>query len=218
MRNKSKIDRVGVRYGRLLVTGPAHKSGYQQYWFCRCDCGIEKAVQGGNLVSGHVQSCGCLVKERMAEQNKIHGQSRSRDGRPTLTYNSWHSMKQRCRDPNHDNWDEYGGRGITVCDRWLNSFENFLTDMGERPSSAYTLDRIKGSEGYEPGNVRWATAKEQQQNLRSNRIISFNGVAMNVTDAALAAGLPRNAVFKRLEAGWTEQRALTEPLQRSRPA
>ena len=148
-------DLSGLRFGRLTVK---HR---RTVWVCRCDCGAEKSFRPHSLTSGDALSCGCLTSARSGPSNSRfkHGWSHSR------TAQSWYNMKYRCYDPKHERFADYGGRGITVCDRWRNSFENFLADMGERPPRT-SLDRREVDGNYEPGNCRWATPAEQRQNQR----------------------------------------------------
>lgn len=166
---------VGERFGRLVVMRPEHP-GRQSTYIVRCDCGTEKIVQAQHLRNGHSQSCGCLRKELLLQIHTAHG-SCTREV-VTPTYTSWSAMKARCLRPGRENYKNYGGRGITVCDRWLgpNGFENFLADMGERPDGR-TLDRIDGDGHYEPGNCRWATSSEQNRNRRrwSKKIVAQPG-------------------------------------------
>lgn len=156
------IDLCGQRFGRLHVCHRASQSDRgRAVWVCFCDCGRSVHVAGHKLRSGHTQSCGCLQTEhstRMGRSNRVHGHGSP--GRHTPTYESWCAMRRRCN--NHNAWEygRYGGRGIDVCNRW-DSFEKFLTDMGERPEGT-TLDRYPDNDGnYEPGNCRWATPKQQ---------------------------------------------------------
>lgn len=152
---------AGQRFGRLLVGDQADRSATGEVrWHCRCDCGNETIVQGNNLKSGHIQSCGCLGDERRRENNRTHGLSKSR------TYRSWRAMRRRCFDHKYREFHLYGGRGISVCERWNASFEAFLADMGERPQGT-SIDRYPDVNGnYEPGNCRWATPLEQAHNKR----------------------------------------------------
>ena len=131
------------------------------YWECLCECGNKTIVSASYLRNGKIKSCGCLRKEG----NNTKHQHTSRSHTPSPTYSSWIKAKQRCNNPNVPNWVDYGGRGIKVCDRWLDSFENFLADMGERPDGT-TIDRINNDGNYEPGNCKWSTPKEQSNNRR----------------------------------------------------
>lgn len=158
------INLTGSRFGRLLVqhrTGTA-KNG-AALWRCVCDCGGTSETQSIALRSGRTRSCGCLVAEFKAlklRPARTHGHT---SGGISPTYNSWCAMRKRCQNEGANNYDIYGGRGIKVCDRWQ-KFENFLADMGERPT-AKTLDRYPNKDGnYEPSNCRWATWIEQAQN------------------------------------------------------
>lgn len=199
-------NRLGHRFGRLVIIATAESADPDQpRWLCRCDCGTEKSIQSGNLISGNIRSCGCLVVE-MRKAAGTHKQSR---GSPT--YRSWISMKQRCYNENHTNYPRYGGRGITVCERWRASFENFLTDMGPRPSLTHSLERTDNNGNYVPDNVVWATSDVQASNRSTQRVIDINGTKMSVTEAARQFNIPRGRLFGRLRRGWAVDRAISEP-------
>lgn len=154
------IEMAGATFGRLLVLERAGSGkGGKAQWRCRCDCGTEKVVSGDQLRSGKTASCGCRRNDSgpLASGFK-HG------GAGTTEYEIWSSMKKRCQNPNCRVYPRYGGRGITVCERWSNSFEAFYEDMGPRPSKRHSIDRINNDGNYEPGNCRWATQKEQAAN------------------------------------------------------
>lgn len=166
-----RIDIAGQRFGRLLVIdkGPSStgKNPLTQ-WNCVCDCGEARLVGTMNLVRGRAKSCGCLHKEIVGKNSIRHGLHNSG------AYKSWHAMLGRCQNKTNGAFPNYGGRGVVVCERWK-SFENFYADMGERPEGK-TLDRFPNSNGdYEPGNCRWATKEEQDNNKRTNVYVTWNG-------------------------------------------
>ncbi len=151
-------DLAGQQFGRLTAIEVAVKKP-SVTWKCKCICGNTAEVRASYLKSGHTRSCGCLHLERAETLNRTHGMT------DTGTYRSWVAMRRRCTDKSYRDFHLYGGRGISVCERWMSSFENFLEDMGERPKGR-TLDREDNDGNYEPGNCRWATPKEQRENRR----------------------------------------------------
>ena len=156
---------TGRRFGRLVVIGLAAKRSFKDRsrWQLRCDCGAVVDRSAASVVKSDCQSCGCLQRERATGRKPLHGMSR------TPEYTSWCQMKERCTNPNNPRWKDYGGRGITVCARWLRSFPSFLADVGPRPSVRHSLGRLKNDGNYEPGNVAWQTAIEQRANRRDSK-------------------------------------------------
>ena len=189
-------DLTGRRFQKLTAMAYEGRSlSRRSLWRVRCDCGREKILPAGLLVSGRAKSCGC--------QKGHHGLAGSR------TYATWGAMIQRCTNPEMGNYQSYGGRGISVSPSWL-KFEGFLADMGERPPGM-TLDRINNDGNYEPGNCRWATRAEQSRNTRRNRTMIVGGERVLVTDVAEANGISAATARMRLHKGWPSSRAATEP-------
>jgi hypothetical protein len=194
---------IGQRYGRWTVVRalPLPADHYNYSVWCRCDCGTEKAVQVNNLRSGKSTGCYCW-KQRPHK----HG------GTGTREYKSWKSMRSRCLHRTNKQFPDYGGRGITICQRWLDSFAHFLADMGSAPSRQHSIDRINNDGPYSPENCRWATAAQQNRNTRNNRYLEFQGKRMILTDWATALGVPYKRIHDRLRHGWTVEEALTLPV------
>lgn len=199
-------DLTGQRFGRLVAIAPGGKGERGcTLWRCICDCGNIKNFRSGNLKNKHTRSCGCLKVELAGNQGKTHGMS------GTKTYGIWRSIKTRCLDSNSPYYHYYGGRGITICDRWIESFENFLADMGEAPEGL-SIDRINNNGSYEPGNCRWATALEQAENRNSAVLITFKSQTQSQSNWEKELGFKRGTLAMRLSRGWSIEEALTTPL------
>lgn len=198
---------VGQKFHRLTVKEKVRKQkGHGFEWLCECDCGQFTKAAIRHLKNGHKKSCGCLKIEKATEQCLSHGKSRSSE------YGIWSAMKFRCTNESGNAYHHYGGRGITVCDRWLNNFEAFLEDMGPRPSRRHSLERIDNDGNYEPGNVRWATQREQCQNTRRTKWIEYGGKTKKLQDWAKTLKIPHDTLYTRIfECGWTVERAFTAP-------
>lgn len=199
---------IGDKFGRLLVTGAPIKLTDKGRWRvqCLCECGNDCDVECKKLLSGHTKSCGCLWRK--------HGHASGTEA-ASSTYGSWSGAKSRCHNPDDPAYQTYGGRGIAMCDRWLNSFEDFLADMGERPEGK-TLDRYPDVDGnYEPGNCRWATPIEQSNNKRNNVRHMFAGELRTIPQIAREIGISVHSLKSRMRAGWSLERATSEPIRKS---
>ena len=180
---------TNVRFGRWLVTGiaPRRNTDRSVYWYCRCDCGTVKEIAAGSLRKGQSTSCGCY----RTEVNSTNPHYKS------PTYNSWDNMIGRCYRSSQPDYDSYGGRGITVCQRWRDSFHNFLSDMGERPNGK-TIDRQNVNGNYEPGNCVWSSSKEQQSNKRTSLRIPEDGKLFTFEEYSVHTGIPVHSLrFRR---------------------
>lgn len=195
-------DHAGKRFGSLTVIEPVGRSKNNTIkWRCVCDCGGEIVAYSSALTSKTHPTISCVSckRKRQAASKSIHGHTSRRNApaHGTGTYKSWRAMRQRCEYPGTNSYENYGGRGIRVCDRWRESFEAFLEDMGERPEGS-SLDRIDSDKDYEPGNCRWATSKEQSENRSVTHWIEFRGEKMTLSEFARRVGIDRRLVRHRI--------------------
>lgn len=208
------INLAGERFGRLLIlkrVGAA--SSGDVIWLCMCDCGNNTAATGFSIRSGDTRSCGCLRKETTIKRSTKHGHSKR--GKQTKIYRSWYHMVQRCINSNDRAYPDYGGRGITVCQRWT-KFSNFLEDVpGWKPG--LTIERIKNNKGYYPNNCRWATKKEQSRNKRNNRWATCFGKTQLLIEWSEEMGIPYRTLWYRIaKSCWSIEKSLTTPAGRKR--
>lgn len=194
---KKTLDIAGQRFNRLVAIEHVKYKG----WLCACDCGSRIFVKGGALTHGQ-KSCGCVQREYGHRTSVTHGRSKSPE------FRSWDGAIQRCNNPKNKRYDDYGGRGINVYQPWADSFSAFFAYLGPRPSGT-TLDRINNDGNYEPGNVRWATKKEQYANQRHTKRITWKGRTQTIGDWATELGLKRDALYTRVfKRGWPLDRAM----------
>ncbi len=209
------LDIIGREFGRLKVYNYIGKEGKSHKYRCVCSCGNEKITDRIALFSKHTQSCGCLFKSICWQNRVTHGATKGevKSGKRVLPpeYVAWAAMKYRCLNPSSAAYHNYGGRGITICEQWVSSFETFLLDVGPRPSEHHSLDRIDNNKGYEPSNVRWATSSEQGNNTRSNILLNLNGISKSMSQWSRAFGISKHVVHTRLKSGWPLEEAMTTP-------
>jgi len=195
-------DLTGKKFGKLTVTGQAESSGEgkekKARWNCVCECGGTSVVQAYNLNSGNSKSCGCARIRRGSDSHFFkHGETESAE------FNSWKELKNKCYNIGNKQYVDYGGRGITVCPRWLESYENFINDMGDKPSSIHSIDRADNDKGYEYSNCYWATPTQQANNRRSSRYITHEGKTLTLAEWARHLDIHYKKLWKRLKLGWT---------------
>lgn len=207
------IDLTGRKFGRLTVLERAENTndGYPK-WKCVCDCGNEVVVKGSNLRQGRSTSCGCYQKEYTIKRSITHG------GCGTRLYRIWLAIKKRCYNENSANYNNYGGRGISMCEAWKNSFEPFHDWAVENGySDDLSIDRVDVNGNYEPSNCRWATTEEQANNRTDNHRITYNGKTQTISRWAEELGFSHYTIRSRLnQLGWTVEEALSTPVGQPR--
>jgi len=186
---------IGQKFGRHLVINFYNKKNNKNYWNCLCDCGNTSIVCGTSLENGRSKSCGCLLKELASKRSFKHGLTKS------IEYHSWQAMKDRCLNINSNEYSYYGGRGIKVCNRWVNSFKDFYEDMGKRPSVKHTIERLNNELGYFKENCYWATKKEQANNTRQcKKVINIktNEIYSSISIAAEKININAATLYNQL--------------------
>lgn len=197
---------TGESFGRWTVVSYAGKENQLCHWLCKCECGTQKKLRTSALTSGKSNSCGCLRKEMNNFWKKTHGMSN------TPEFQIWTSMRRRCRAKHRPDWRVYGL--FQVCKRW-EKFENFIEDMGKRPSPKHSIERIENSHGYSPDNCKWATQTEQGRNRRTNHILTFDGRSQCIIEWAEEFNMRPGTLLERLRRGWTVKKAITTPVPSS---
>lgn len=202
---RKRTDLTGQRFGTQIVLGLSERrdSHGRRFWTVRCDCGRVHDMDARDLKKA--QSCGCQKKKLISESRKTHGMTKH------PAYGVWHSMVQRCTEPTHQAWRNYGGRGITVCERWLHSFENFWSDMGGTYETGLDLDRRDNDAGYSPENCRWVSRKVSTRNRRVSRFVETSLGRMTVAELSEKTGIGVTTLLYRLNAGVTGDLLLTPP-------
>ena len=206
------LDLKNQKFGKLTVIERVSNKKYKVAWKCLCDCGNETIVLTTNLTSKRILSCGCLKLEKLIERSTTHNQ------RHTKLYEVWKTMKQRCLNPNHKSYHNYGGRGIIVCDEWKNNYQAFYEwSMNNGYKEGLSIDRINNDGNYEPSNCRWADRITQCNNTRQNKPIEINGVSKTITqwskDYNISANLVRSRYYTQK---WDIIKALTTPVRSSK--
>lgn len=181
----------GDRIGRWVLVNISHKRRGEAHWNCLCDCGNSKAIAAGSLKRKASRSCGCLNAEVMSQRFTTHGKS----GDPVFAI--WNAMIQRCHNTNSKQWEDYGGRGIKVCQPW-HTFENFYSDMGDPPFKGAHLDRLRNHEGYSKANCHWTTRTVNLNNTRRNQHVWVGDTLMTLSNLVRLCGLNYTTVYQRL--------------------
>lgn len=203
-------DLTGQKFGRLTVIKHiGSDKQHQALWECVCDCGNNHIATGHGLLRGGVKSCGCLKNELSSERLKKHGASKTR------IYRIWGAMKQRCYNRNHSHYDNYGRRGISVCDEWKADFEAFYQwAIASGYKGNLTIDRIDNNGNYEPSNCRWISEFEQQQNRTNTHIVNYNGQKFTLSQLAREYKIKPNVLERRIKSGWDIEKAIFEPVRK----
>lgn len=202
-----RIEETGKLYGALTVLAYSDTSPDREArWMCQCSCGQITVVRGSELREGRTKSCGCRRAFANQERTK-HGNAKR--GKATVEYRAWLRLLNRCYDKTSPDYPAYGGRGITVCERWRTSFQSFLSDMGPRPHNKSSIDRENNDGGYEPNNCRWADSAQQARNKRNNHYVMINGQRKLLKEWCAIFGISTVSVYKRIRLGMNDVEAIT---------
>lgn len=208
---KLVLDLTGQTFGRLTALRRVENDKHgKTRWVCLCECGAETVRSANRMRRGESLSCGCLQRETNVSAPTRHGAAKV--GRTTREYEAWSNMLARCENPKATHFEFYGGRGIMVCKDW-HDFALFIADMGPKPTPKHSLDRINVNGNYEPTNCRWATPHEQMRNTRRNRFVTHNGETLTLAEWAERLGTSGTVIGLRLRHGWSEEKAVTEPVR-----
>lgn len=210
MTGRAMANLKGHRFGNLVVLSLSHKERREYsygwmtivFWNCQCDCGGVRTIPTARLRSGASTSCGCAKSKKLKEAHTIHG------GTNKPEYRVWSHIKGRCNNPKDKAFRNYGGRGVMVCDRWNDSFEAFLEDVGERPTSRHQLDRTNNNGNYEPGNVRWVLPSVNCRNKRNNCMLTYMGSDRTLAEWAEIVPSPYGTIASRMRKGWPPEEVL----------
>lgn len=208
------IDLTGKKFGRLTVLKRAKNRGKDVFWLCQCECGNQKEVNGSKLRGGKTKSCGCLKKDMSFDEKygfvrKTHGMSNTR------IYRIYNKMKLRCYSKTNSAYKDYGGRGITVCQEWLDDFMNFYNwSMENGYSDDLSIDRINNDKGYSPENCRWATKKKQANNTRSTVFLTYKGETKPASEWSKITGIRQDTLTMRKRNGWSDDRCIETPVKK----
>lgn len=203
------IDLTGRKFGKLTIISRAENKHNNPAWLCKCECGTLRVVAGCSLKNGRTNSCGCYQKEQVKKLLKIHGQAKK--GNHTRLYKIYHGIKARCFRTSNHGFENYGGKGITICDEWKNSFQNFYDwAMANGYTDNLTIDRIDSNGNYCPENCRWVTYKVQNNNTSRNHLITYNGKTQTLAQWAAETGIKYDTLRARLDRShWDIEKALT---------
>ena len=209
------IDISNKKFGKLLAVKRCTNMSGKTAWECKCDCGNITFVTTSNLTCNRIRSCGCLKIKQLLERSTTHNQ------RHTVLYSVWRGLRQRCNNPKHASYHNYGGRGITVCEEWDKSFQAFYdwsyangysTENQKNEKLKLTIDRIDNNGNYEPSNCRWVDRKTQTRNMRTTRFITFNGQNKSVSEWCEIYGIKLQTFNTRIRNGRSIEEALTKPI------